>query len=259
MGLRRFKNAALYAKNSVHAILRRPAVGTAVGRFYRDVIPVGDCMIDAHAPFITPTMKADLFWGFYEGDEVSFVRKYLPSDRDVIELGSSLGVVTSHIARKLELNRRLICVEANQALIPEAKRNVSINAPQGNVRFIHGAIDYSHSGTTVEFSVEESQTSRVGGASATVEKIERYELSAILSENEIDEFSLVCDIEGAEKGLLTSDSAALIRCGMVIIELHASTIDGIEDLAHSFSTLGFVTKARSGIFGRGAVFVFERE
>lgn len=247
------RNTLVHAKDWVHAILRRPAVGRALGSFYRDSMPVRGCRIDTAS--LHGVTKADLFWGFYEGYEIDFVRRFLPNNRDVIELGSSLGVVSSHIAARLDPRCRLIGVEANIALIPLAAKNVRQNSPLIDVTFLHGAIDYASGRETVLFHVGETQWSHVAESGLSVP---RLTLSHIIRTHHVGEFTLVCDIEGAELGVLTQDQDALTRCAVVIIELHDTAEVGIDDLIQRFRAIGYALRARSGRFGRGAVCAFFR-
>ena len=251
---RLLKNALLTSKNTINAGLRLPLVGRTIRRLKNNRIRVGPCT--AITVGFTDVQVADLWWGFYEAYEIAYVQRFLPPAMDVVELGTSLGVVTSQIAMKLGM-RRLITVEANQALIPIAARNVKRNAPDAHVRYLHGAIDYQSQGATVSFSLDASQWSRVG-STGTVIDVPRVSLSGILAQEHIGDYALVSDIEGAEAGILTSDADALIRCRLIVIELHDSASTSIEDLLQGFQNRGYMLIARSGFFRRGAVCVFSR-
>ena len=58
-----------------------------------------------------------MFWGGYEGAETRMIRSNLQASPTVVELGSSLGVTTAHIAAVMAPGGRLVCVEANPRLI----------------------------------------------------------------------------------------------------------------------------------------------
>ena len=84
-----------------------------------------------------------LYWGLYESAEIRFVQRYVGDDVDVVELGSSLGVVSCQIASQLSGDTRLVCVEANEEMLPTLRRNIANNTSLRKVRCVHGAIDYS--------------------------------------------------------------------------------------------------------------------
>ena len=46
----------------------------------------------------------------------------------------------------------------------------------------------------------------------------------------IEEFDLVCDIEGAELELVKDDAGALSRCHLAIIEMHPDVFAGTRQL-----------------------------
>lgn len=50
-------------------------------------------------------IAAQLFWTFYERIEMDQIDAYLLPDLDVVELGSSLGVGTVLVARRLARGR----------------------------------------------------------------------------------------------------------------------------------------------------------
>src|SRR4051812_45383584 len=87
----------------------RSAIGWTVSRMHGDWIsspsvPRGVPSVRVNVPrsVVSDATRASLFWGFHEAQEVRYVERFLPDDLDVVELGASLGVVTSHIARKLK-------------------------------------------------------------------------------------------------------------------------------------------------------------
>ena len=181
-------------------------------------------MIETCSPQVVPRIKAKLFLRGYEPVEINFVKKYLCPDRDVIDLGSSLGVVTSHVGRKLRAGRRVICVEANPQLPDIIRANVMRNAPHVQLKIVSGAVDYSPDqrefvelalgfDNLVAHIVEDDAVPH--GISVPV-----ISLSEIIRHYKIDEYTLVSDIEGSEVGLLEMDGAALARCRQMIIELH---------------------------------------
>lgn len=239
----------LIAKGLCH-----PLVGRVVGHLFRDGIPFRGCRIDTNSPLVTPEIKAMLFWRLYESGELRFISRYLRADLDVVELGASLGVVGSFIGRRLDAGRRLVCVEAHPHLVPIVERNVRNNASPGvRVTIVHGAVDYGQGSVDVEFVLAESTLgSRAGEGDGHRVKVPRVRLGELLDREQLSgEYALVCDIEGAERGVFEHETKALARCRQLIIELHdvrvgdrQVTVDGLLQLARERH--GFRLRDRHG-------------
>src|SRR5690349_10389412 len=56
-------------------------------------------------PYIQGRRLAEVFWGIHENEEISFIQKYLRKDTDTIELGSSVGVLSTHIRYKVNADK----------------------------------------------------------------------------------------------------------------------------------------------------------
>ena len=223
---------ALTWKGRVAAILSCSAIGRLLAVLLHDRIPNRGCVIDTSSPVIVPSIKASLFWGFYESPEIRFVQRYLRNDLDVVELGSSIGVVSAHIARKMGQDRRLICVEPYSGLLDEIRINLALNAPRACYEIVHGAIDYSpehRDGVALAVGERNLGSRVVAAADAAAQaciRVPAVTLSDILAQHRIQSYALVADIEGGEAGLLEHEEGALAQCQQLIIELHAATYAG---------------------------------
>jgi FkbM family methyltransferase len=256
-------NGISTVKTAVASVLCQPLVGRVVARVLHDRITTAGCDIDTSHAAISPAIKASLFWGLYESAEIRFVRRYLRPDLDVVELGSSLGVVSCHIRRILAPERRLICVEADSSLLPVLTSTLKRNACDANLTIVTGAIDYAAAGdqNTLFLPGSTSIAGRLAharDAGARV-RVRSLTLSGVLRRGGIDgPYALVCDIEGAEAGMVIHETAALARCRQLLIELHPATIDDApvepDDLLDRLVRLhGFRLRDR-----RGPVCVLER-
>lgn len=194
-----------------------------------------------------PRVAAALFWGTYESAEIRFVRTHMPGDLDVVELGSSLGGVSSEIARRLQPDRRLVCVEANPELLGFLARNLQYNAPQTKVEIVHGAISYD-ARPEVEFAIGHSNLSSHLGTDVGGERLQRVPaltLGSVLRQTELrGDYALVSDIEGAEAALFTNEGPALARCRLLVIELHHVRHSGID---HNPDSLIALIRQRTGM------------
>jgi FkbM family methyltransferase len=223
-------------KMNIARALCAPSIGRLIGRIFADRLPFHGAVIDTGFHFVSPITKAQIFWKFYESGEIRFLHRYLRRDLDVVELGSSIGVMASQILRLQNPQRRLVCVEANATLIEALARNTAAASP-GRVKIVSSAISYPEKegarehfaigGSTIEGHVTDHKTEQ------SIE-VQTTSLSRILHDADIEDYALISDIEGAEAGILEHDSPALDRCRQILIELHPTIVAGravsIDDL-----------------------------
>jgi FkbM family methyltransferase len=241
-------------KPIVTRMLCNDVVGSTIAALCGNRIPAGDVTIFTGGSGVTPVVKAALFWQLYEAAEIRFVQKYLPRDLDVVELGSSLGVVSSHIARRINPDRQLVCIEANPEMIDFVRRNVRMNGGGDRVAIIEAAIDYDGDGDFVMLELrEDNTTSRLSTGGSGVSghvRVPATTLSRVLRQQDIGDYALVCDIEGAEVPMILNDAAALERCRLMIIELHTTTVAGVTmvpaEISDLLTSLGYTRVATDG-------------
>jgi len=253
----------LQTRLKAHAadVLCHPLVGLAIRTVFRGRVPslrFPGWRVALDAPGVTSRTAAEIFWGIYESAELRFVERHLCRDLDVVEIGSSIGAVSSAIAQRQDPNRRLVCVEANPQLHDLLRRNLAANAPGRRVEIVPRAISYD--GPTVSFGLGASNVSgRLATAGPGTEAVEvpATTLSEILRAQGLTRFALVADIEGGEAAIIEKDEPALRNCDQIVIELHATQLDGrdisIEDLVHNIEARGLALTAR-----HGPVCLFER-
>lgn len=240
----------VHLKRFVANILQSHPIGNAIGRFYGDVIPFHGLPIDVRETGIPVANKAALWCGIYESAEYRFIKAFLRPDLPVIELGSSIGAISSAIARQLVPGQRLICVEANPVLIPALRRNMARNAAHLAVEVIHAAVSYD--GRPVEFTItHDNLTSAVSTHSASQTRtVPSVSLGALVAKADGVPYQLVADIEGAELALLTHDAESLRLCRLLVVELHHTVGNGQayapSDLQHLLEQRGFTVVAHYG-------------
>ena len=243
-------------------ILCNPVAGRLISAAFRDQVPSRGVRVDTSSPSVLPSTKAALFWGIYESAEARFVQSYLRRDLDVVELGSSLGVISAQIARRLGPSGTLICVEANPHLIGVIEKNVRRNCALARNRIVHGALSYDRGEkrSHVAFAIDADNTASSlagGGVGGEVVQVPALTLGELLNEHGVGEYTLVSDVEGAEIGFIENDGE-LSRCRQLIIELHEADWGGrhftVEEMRETLERRhGFRTRAR-----HGPVFVFEK-
>ena len=134
---------------------------------------------------------------------------------DIVELGTSIGVVASHLQQKDNV-KKMICVEANPYLQGLLKQTFHINNFK-DTTLLEVAI--SDSSNPVYFSTRDSN--ELGKIVEHSEiKIKSKSLQQIVLENNLTNYCLVSDIEGAECSFILNEDLA--GCQLAIIELHDS-------------------------------------
>ena len=211
--------------------ITRPEVGRLVARLTKNTIHVKGATINTASSFISDTTRARLAFRLYESAELRFVDTYLRKDLDVVELGSSIGVVGSVVLGRLDAGCRLIAVEADPDLAEVARGNLRANAGRSSWTVETAAISYDVQGG-VRFV--RGATSTGGRLSKEVEgcgdEVDLLTLSDLLARHDIGRFALIADIEGAEAGIIGQDESALARCDLMIIELHESADASVAEL-----------------------------
>ncbi len=206
-------------RSVIGRLVMKPVVGHIAGRLLRDRIPHRNLTVITSSGLVSDQVRASLLLGGYESAEYRFVQRYIPGDASVIELGASMGVMTCHLRRRVQLPHCVISVEADRRLLGLIEANLSANT-SAPVELINKAIDYAGS-THVDFSFGEDNLGGAvradGGATISVESISLRDLVAHLNG---DDYSLVSDIEGAEWAMWQNDREFITRARICVFELH---------------------------------------
>lgn len=249
-------------KNIVASMVCSDFVGRILSKVYDDRIPsrrYGNFIYDCSSEYILNEVKAEIFWGIYESAEVRFVRQYLRSDLDVIELGASIGVVSTQILRSIKRGNKFITIEANPYLLKTLKSNLEINNIDKGYEVLNKAISYDGEDEIRLFLERENVHSSINKHSGEFVKVKSVKLSDILEVYKINSYALVSDIEGTEIEFILNESDNLSKCEQLFIELHDTEHKGskykVKDIVNLLNqSFGFKTINRYG-----TVFYFERE
>jgi FkbM family methyltransferase len=222
----------------------------------RQRFPFHKITIDVSDKVILPLTKSLLYYEVYEKNEVNFVKKYLSESDDVIELGSSIGVMGSIISN-IQTSGRYISVEADPSLINANRKNLSLNRKTDYV-LINKAVDYFNK--TVSFASSKStlagKVSHDEQDSMTI-TVETITLNEICNTYNLNNFTLVCDIEGAEITIILNDKLALGKCKKMIIELHNTEYNGKTYLIEDMVNL-LIDESFKLLDQHGSVYVFQK-
>ena len=196
--------------------------------------------------------RRGLSQGRYEAPERRLLKQFLPTDIPVIELGGSYGIVSNEIRRHISSDQLHVIVEANADLLPICAHNVFLAGSVETVEFMNVAIGYSSDGY-LQFEVSNSHhgnkisTSKIADVPTRV--VKAMSLSDLTKRYVANtEYSLVCDIEGAELEMLRRDGDALKKCKCLILETHPSVFSemgsSIEEAEALISAAGLKIVAR---------------
>jgi FkbM family methyltransferase len=203
-------------------------------------------------------VRAMIFFGFYESAECRLLKKYFPKNKNVIELGASMGIVSSIILDSIQANCKAILLEANPFLISTIESNVE-SFKNKDFSIINKAICYSGN-TTVDLCISSNNTEVSLNCNTTSSKfytsVSACKLRDISLTN--DNYTLVCDIEGAEIDMLKYDIEALDNCTNMFIELHVTKSNGV--IYSIPKMVKMIEKLKFNLVERdGNVFYFSKE
>ena len=223
-------------KKSIFKLFCNPFIGKIISIIFWYNIPN---LKNGFKRFKTPklycndTVRAMIFWGFYEGAEIRLIRKYLPGNLPVVELGSSLGIVSSTAIGCIDVGTSYTCVEANPYLTEYINYNITKHNPSNkNYKIINSAVAYNSNGyILMNISNNNTESSIINSSNLKNECAIKVKAIS-LSEISITDFTLICDIEGAEIEIFKNDYQILENCKHLFIELHKTIYHG-EDYAIS--------------------------
>lgn len=197
---------------------------------------------------IEPRVKSMLFWDLYEKPELRLIMKYLQPNFPVVELGGSIGIVSTHIASRIH-PQSLYVVEANPNLVPVIGHQLETNKLDAHTIVVHGAIagaDQLYFKPGLDNTSGYVDYDPLPGSFP----IPAFSFSSFLQQQDIGDYVLVADIEGGENDILFYDSDSLVRCHSMIVELHECQYRGVfrsfEDQKRKLQQLGFSIAAQDG-------------
>lgn len=187
----------------------------------------------------------------YEAKEARYIQAYLPAGAEVMELGASLGIVSSIILGRRP--SRLVSYEAVGPLAEIARKVVAHNHPSAPWTLVHRAI----AGEGVnEVSFDWSPAHTQGGSVAsepakTHLRVPAESLSSAIARHQLPTSAwLVMDIEGMEWAIARQQADALRHFAGMIVECH-DVREGGEVIPHArvldaLAQAGFNIIARRG-------------
>jgi len=194
----------------------------------------------------------------YEAKEARFIRAYLPPGAEVLELGASLGIVSSIILGRRPA--RLVSYEAVNPLAAVARQVVAHNHPAAPWELVHCAVaDEGVSEVAFDWSPEYTQGGSVARSEGTARlRVPAASLAAVIARHGFPETAwLVMDIEGMEWELARRQAAALRHFAGIIVECH-DVKDGGRSVPHVEVVGALVAAGFDLVARRGQVSVLRR-
>ena len=227
----------LKIKRLVAKILVNSFTGKLISIVFSNKIPFHNLVIDISNSVIKKRIAASLFFKTYESAEVRFISQFLQNyEGTIIELGSSIGVVTSTIA-KANPKATVFTFEADSRFISIIENNLQLNGIQ-NVKCYNEIIGSEG----YVFSVGDDNTmGKIINGESSLSNFKK--LSSLIQMHNINDFVLVSDIEGAEYFFLFEESDLFKNCSLIIIELHPIEINNelisVAEMIERIKSLGF--------------------
>ena len=217
-------------KRTIALIITNSFFGIIISRIFSGHITNNGNKIDVNYDVISNKTRAEIFFNIYEGAEIKFLKKYFEKGYDVIELGSSIGVVSCLIKSLMDTKNKLVCVEASPKLLKILNKNLEINQSRHNSNVVNAAITAQKDSKHIFFNPGMSNTTGTISKkqkSQDSTKIKSITINKILNDFNFDEYIMVMDIEGAEIEILLSNNTNLKKCKFLFIELHRIKHHGV--------------------------------
>lgn len=194
---------------------------------YSDLVLVDDKNI------ISNITRSLIRHNLYEKYEFEAVENLFLEPENLIDLGSSIGLLSLSIARKQE-NKKIVLVEPvfeYQAFSKKLFKKYSKNEHY----FVNKAIDYSDNKIFIEKKdILESEVNYLSG-----KNIDKVTINEIIKSFKIDRFNLIIDIEGLSFEPLFKESNIFSKCTNLLIEEKFSEEYKKEIVFEKLKDLGF--------------------
>lgn len=201
------------------------------------------------------TTRGMLITGYYESGEQELLKNFLQKDLPVIEFGAGIGLSTMQIIK--HVNKKVFSVEADRLSFSLIKKNLEINNIKENIKLYNNAVDYSKEKILFK-SYDMFISNHAEDENIHIPRlwklrdeyiIQTIKLKDIINQNSINDYQLVCDIEGKEIELINSGDIDCAKCKIIIIDLHDLKYEGKfyhhNDLINLIEKKGYRVKFRS--------------
>lgn len=180
-------------------------------------------LIDANCGSISTENKARFFPYYYFNEhsirEKTLIDRHLPRDHPVIELGGGVGYISAYIYKKIGDGVRQIVVEPSPDNVSCNKKTKELN--DCDYILLEGAYSINDRSTTLNIGDKFSNGSTVNEISNRQIEVEGFSISSICSVYELEEITLISDMEGGEFSMINEELETLSDSVLfAVIEFH---------------------------------------
>lgn len=164
-------------------------------------------------------MRGRLFMDTYELPERSLVKRHLPRDATVLELGGCLGIVSCTANRMLDRPERHVVVEANPHVLPIIEANRARNRARFSIcgaAVVDVPVVYYTSAADLTSGYISPEPPGLPIPGRTITQLEQ--------ESGLQFDSVIIDIEGGEQAIIEQNAAFFRRLRCAIIEFTPTAI-----------------------------------
>ena len=186
----------------------------------------------------------------YEAPEAEMVRKYLSLGMNVIELGGCYGVISALIRKQIGPDATHIIVEANPSLAKICGFNANLDNTNNIADIVVAALDYSGASKVTFMPGKSVHGGRIANDGELGFDVPTTTLSEQVLKLPKKQYTLVCDIEGAELDLFQNEQKALSGAYFLILETHPKIYPrnqlDYEKIKKNIENAGLVEIEKSG-------------
>ena len=187
------------------------------------------------SPAMSDLIRERIKSGKYEAQEINTVLDTVTSDDVVLELGASLGAMSTVVVSKVK-PKEYWCVEANPEMVSVMEMNHKANDIL-DCKILSGVLSHNAEKSFVDFYIATDCWASSLKKTANYSRIEQVPLlDCVKTFNRIQPTYLICDIEHGEYDLLNS-SLDLSSVKKICLEIHG----GLERLADKRKLLNYLT------------------
>jgi FkbM family methyltransferase len=206
----------------------------------------------SHLP-LTARMKRRICSGGYEQHERRLLPGFMEKGDHVLEIGASVGIISSLLLKGIGPTGRVVAVEANKALAAPFRRQLEVNGLAcdlvtsacvpiwGSEVAVNGFVSLHPTDNSLEGRIAGDPDSGFGA-------VPLRSAGDICRELDFTPNALVCDIEGSERVWIDHAEAIPATIDKMLVEFHP-WIDGPEAAGQCLAALGragFGIRAFSG-------------
>ena len=173
--------------------------------------------------------QSDLFriiatTGTYESEVSQICVRYLPANRDVVDIGANIGLYSVMFARKMQ-GRRVLAIETTPGALARLRRNIAMNGVEQKV-IVHAGVASDHDGDAqINLVPGREEYSSMGGllhpaidgAAHESLRVSSATLDNLVSVHGLDPGFIKMDVEGMEHVVLKGMSHVLLHHRPVIV------------------------------------------